>query len=312
MSFSGLIVQIVISSPSDLPNEHREIIARTMRRWNTLHGRIYGIHFSPTDSEEGGAPAFGEYAQNVVNEQIIDDSDMVLAVFTDRLGTATPGHPSGTAEEINRALAQGKEVAVLQNNCQRSPARGADSAEQQVKLNEYIASIRPKAFLASYDSIGRLAEIVEQILSRLASKYRRDANSALLEVAASTSASADVDDSPEASYGIWPRVEVTESVKTDSKGRIRTSKNWYLVLESTLWYPAHDVSFTYLDDKGDPMPEFDLFGDRHDSISILAPAGTARYPIAQSFGSPQSAQCRVEWTDENGELKSTTATVRAV
>jgi hypothetical protein len=64
----------------------------------------------------------------MLNEQIVDDSDMGIGVFTDRLGSPTPEHPSGTAEELNRPLAAGKDVAVLKNDCPRPPVHGGGAA----------------------------------------------------------------------------------------------------------------------------------------------------------------------------------------
>jgi hypothetical protein len=47
----------------------------------------------------GGHSEFGTYAQDVLNDQIVDDSDAGIVVFTDRLGTPTDSHESGTAEK---------------------------------------------------------------------------------------------------------------------------------------------------------------------------------------------------------------------
>lgn len=318
MSFSALIVQILISSPSDLPQEHRDVIARTIRRWNNQHSRFYGIQYSPTDSHEGGAPAFGEYAQDVLNSQIVDESDMVLAIFTDRLGTPTPDHESGTAEEINRGLEQKKDVAVLQNDCQRAPVRSSDADEQRSSLNAFLKSLQSKAFIQQYDSTARLAEIVEQLLSLLARKYRNEASTALVGGIENSGAPASlideaskvpaIDDQGE----IWPRVEVENGVRTDSRGRVRSTKRWYLVLESTLRYPARNVRFRYVDAHGNPVMDFDLRSDRHDAVDVLPPGGSVRFPILQAMGSPDMTQCVVEWDDPDGQTRSTTSTVRTV
>ena len=42
--------------------------------------------------------------QGVINEQLVDDADIVLALFDSRLGQATAAAVSGTAEEITRYL----------------------------------------------------------------------------------------------------------------------------------------------------------------------------------------------------------------
>ncbi|QNJ94840.1 DUF4062 domain-containing protein [Mycolicibacterium fluoranthenivorans] len=295
-------MQILISSPSDLPQEHRDTIARTIRRWNNQHSRFYGIHYSPTDSSEGGAPLFGEYAQDVVNKQIVDDSDMVLAIFTDRLGTPTPDHKSGTAEEIERALSQKKEVAVLQNDCHRAPQRSTEAMKQAEALGSFITSIRPRAFISSYESGGRLAEIVEQLLSTLARKFRTESDAGLktddagiLANAGLVASSAD----DEIERGIWPRIEVNAG-----------NKKWKLVLESNLRYSAKNVSVKYVDSDGGLEELFDLMSHRYKPIASLPPNGKMEFPILQAAQSPSMAQCVVDWEDPDGEGHTTVSTVR--
>ncbi|WP_144445171.1 hypothetical protein [Clavibacter michiganensis] len=317
MSHSAQIVQVMISSPSDLPEEHRAIIQRAMRVWNLTHGKLYGIHFSPTDWQEGGSPAFGTYPQEVLNEQVVDDSDVALVVFTDRLGTPTPEHESGTTEEISRLLEAGKDVAVLQNQIPRSPLRGAQ-VEQKRALEEYLGEIRDRAFMGEYESEERLREITDSLLSRLAAKFKRDLDAAFLpaeprstsvvdtNAADSERSQGDLDES----LGVWPRVEVSDYAETDGKGRLRNKRRWRLVLQSNLNIPVKNVAYHYVNDDGTPS-SFDAFGaDEDRATAIIPPQGSVSFPIFQSMASDGSALCVVEWDDSNGTRRATKATVR--
>lgn len=326
MSYTALVVQILLSSPSDLPVEHHGIVTRAVRRWNSTHGRIYGINYSPTDWQEGGSSGFGEYAQAVLNEQIVEDSDMGLVIFTDRLGTPTPNFPSGTAEEIDLLLKAGKEVAIIMNETQRSPSGRPDSGEQRTALDAYIKQQQAKAFMSSYDSEARLTEIVEQILTRLAVKYRNDSRpsaeaSAPDESRPSSSgnvlsylSTADLPSIDDIEQGIWPRIEVSESQKTDSKGRLKSSKNWKLVLYSTLNYAARNVRFVYLDKDRNIDQTFDVVGSSRDMepIGVFPPRGEVSFPLYLTFGSSTQALCVVEWEDQKGQVHSSEATVRTM
>ncbi|MGV9869636.1 hypothetical protein [Rhodococcus koreensis] len=297
MAYSALVVQMLISSPSDLPREHHEVITRAIRVWNGMHGRVYGIHFSPTDWNEGASPEFGPYPQAVLNEQIVDDSDVALVIFTDRLGSPTRDHPSGTAEEIDRMIKTGKDAAILLNNCPRPPSRGA--SDQQKRLDDYIAEVRKTAFTKDYDSTESLRQVIDNLLGRLASKYRREADAGLKkEVAAEFSGSGQLSaDITAIENGIWPRVEVDDR------------KKWHLVLESTLPHAARNVRFRYEDENGNPS-EFDIMAERHDAIGVLPPKGTAQFPIFAAFGTPPAAMCIVTWEDTEGTQHETRATVR--
>lgn len=308
MSYGALVLQVLISSPSDLPLAHRGLIHQCLRGWNATHGKFYGIHFNPVDGNESVSPGFGDYAQAVVNEQIVEESDVCIAIFTDRLGTATPGgHPSGTAEEVAEVLAAGKDAAILRNLVPREPGTGASAAQQQVELEEYLAEQMAKAFVGDYRSEGALRSVLENLLSRLAAKYRREVEPSPSRMPATGGAfNSDVDEA----LGIWPRVEVSESVETDSRGRPKTRRKKRLVLESDLGYPARNVRYRYEDSNGDPEELFSMRTEDGVLAERLPPRGTVSAPILQSMASPSSAMCVVTWEDARAQEHSTKATVR--
>lgn len=308
MAFSALVLQLLLSAPGDLPELHKSLIQRSIRLWNNQQARFYGIHFSSTDWKEGGTPEFGDYAQGVLNEQIVDDSDAAVVVFTDRLGTPTQEHESGTAEEIARLRQAGKDVAVLMNQCSRPPLTGP-ALEERSRLDKYLTTIGQQAFIGQYDSEQRLVEVMSALLTRIAGKFRREAERGLATPAAAEGDLAD-EEPDGASRGVWPRIEVTESTDTDRKGQIRTRRNWALVLESNINAPVRDVRFRYEDGQGNAVDQFDLRSNRHQSIDVLPPLGSVRFPIRQAFGSPDMAMCVVSWTDAAGNAHETRATVR--
>lgn len=245
----------------------------------------------------------------MLNEQIVDDSDLGLIIFTDRLGSPTPDHPSGTAEEVDRLRNSGKDVGVFLNKCQRGPITGAEALEQKMALDTYLDVLRNQAFIADYDSTERLSEVVSGLLNRVATKYRREADATLTrEPSRPEEDLATVE--PDPSHGVWPRVEVSESPETDSNGRLKTKRRWSLVLESNLDRPVTNVSYRYENNAGQPEAEFDLFASRAEPIAILPPNGSEKFQLLQSMGSPSSAMCVVTWTDPSGAQRTTKATVR--
>lgn len=309
MSYGALVLQVLISSPSDLPPDQRDQIHQALRGWNATHGRLYGIHFNPVDGNENVSPDFGEYAQAVVNDQIVGDSDVCIALFTDKLGTATPGgYPSGTAEEFAEALAAGKDVAILRNLVPRPPQTGRAAAGQRADLEQYLEDQRAKAFVSEYRTDVELRSVLERLLSRLAAKYRREVDPA---TPAATSSPASNDTEEDESSGIWPRVEVSESVDTDSRGRLKTRRSKKLVLQSDLSYPARNVRYRYEDSDGAPEETFSVRDDEGVLAEILPPRGTVSAPIMQVWGSPSSAMCVVSWEDSSGVEHRTRASVRA-
>lgn len=309
MAQSALVLQVLISGPGDFPREHREAIHSVMRSWNAAYGRTFGVVFSPVDYQESASPGTGPYAQAVLNEQIVEDSDTAIVVLTDRMGTPTPAHPSGTAEEVDLMISAGKEVAVYLNDCAREPNRGAEALDQQRALGQFIQRLQERAFTGRYTTLDELRANLNVLLPRVASKFSREVADALVPSPSAPSGAAPDDSAPGPAEGVWPRVEVTESPETDKKGRLRTKRRWRLVLESTVPRPVSNVRYRYEDGQGNPAEGFSLRDDPDNVVEILRPRGSVEFPILRAFGSPSQATCVVTWEDD-GHAHETKATVR--
>jgi hypothetical protein len=91
------IIKVAIASPGDL-TDVRDMIPRIFTRWNNIHSHAYLL----ATMWEGATPELGDHPQQVLNRQIIDESDLLIAMFWTRVGTPTPAARSGTIEEIQR------------------------------------------------------------------------------------------------------------------------------------------------------------------------------------------------------------------
>lgn len=111
VTFQALVVRVLIASPSDA-GEARDRIERTVREWNAARAVAAGVILEPVRWETHGIPELGADAQSVLNEQIVDACDIVMAIFDSRVGTATARAVSGTVEEIQRAHGAGRPVHV--------------------------------------------------------------------------------------------------------------------------------------------------------------------------------------------------------
>jgi len=302
MTYSATILQLLLSSPSDLPPEHKEVVIKAIRVWNNSHGRRLGIHFSPTNWEEGSTPAFGEGPQAILNKQVVDTSDIGLVIFTDRLGTPTPTHGSGTVEEIERLHERGKRVAILRNRSPRRSASGTDAAKQALALEEYLGSIQDRALYREYESLDDLLGAVSLLLTNEASEF------VPTESAGATLAEREEND---LAKGVWPGVEVERSVEVDSRGRPKERTRRYLVLTNDTGVPVTDVSFVYEEPEEEGAHPFDIRPQDHQPVRIMGPGTSQRFPVMQVWGSADSAVCVVSWTDPNGNTRQTRATVVA-
>lgn len=269
------------------------MVIKAIRTWNNSHGRRVAVIFSPTNWEEGSSPEYVVGPQDTLNRQVVDSSDLGLVIFTDRLGTPTKTHESGTVEEIERLHDQGKRVAILSNMVSREPSRDAG---QCAALAAYLDSIRDKALYREYRSLEELLTIVNSTLNDVSfdieppqqSPARRDR------------------EQNELSLGVWPEGDHERYQETDSKGRPTTKTRHRIVLRNDTGVPVTDVSIRLEDSQGNPA-EVRLFSD--EPVARLAPGATHPIPLHLHMGSPTTALCKVTWTDPDGQVHETSATV---
>lgn len=296
MAYPTLALHLLISAPGDVPIEDMAIVRKTISQWNLNLGRHVGLTVLPVSWTEHAAAEFGDRPQAVLNHQIVEEADFAIALFCDRLGTPTGEAESGTAEEINILVEAGKSVAVLVSATPRSPLNGSALDERQ-RLNAYLDELRKSALVFDYANEGVLISHLNNFLSRATAQFQQ-----------SVEASKNVEsEEPDPSEGVWPRAEVRESVKTDSKGRVKTQRNWSLVLHNTSRGPASYVDFEFED-----LPANTLFQVRRQDgpLGTIPPGQEARFPLLLAMGSPDAVDCVVSWTDATGRARETRATVR--
>lgn len=296
MAYRALVLHLLISAPSDVPNEDMAIIRKTISQWNLTLGRTVGLTVLPVSWSEHAATEFGERPQSILNGQIVEESDLAIALFYDRLGTPTGEAVSGTAEEIEILVGAKREVGVLVNTSARKPATGTVLDERR-RLGRYLDELREKAIVLDYADAAELVGHLNNFLSRATGQFQQGVERSREEV------SQDLDPSE----GVWPRAEVRESVRTDSRGRVKAQRKWSLVLHNTSRGPASDVDFEFVD-----MPEEMLFdvGREEGQLGTIPPGEEAQFPLFIALGSPPAVDCVVSWTDANGKARETRATVR--
>ena len=100
------VVPLFISSPGDCDQE-KDAIKRAARAYNDVARTSSNLEVFAFDQRDlfSGAAAPGEYAQTVVNRQL-EEYELYVGVWRERLGTPTPVASSGTMEELERALAR--------------------------------------------------------------------------------------------------------------------------------------------------------------------------------------------------------------
>ena len=153
---TATVLRVLIASPSDVA-EQRQVLTDVVLDWNATHSAAEGIVLMPVKWETHAHPATGDYPQGLINKQIVDDCDILIAAFWSRLGTVTPVAPSGTAEEIERLRSKGKNVLLYFST---APLPQSHDPEQWRMLQEYQRTLQKDTLywnFATSEELYRLA-----------------------------------------------------------------------------------------------------------------------------------------------------------
>jgi hypothetical protein len=126
-----------------------------------------GIVLIPVRWETNAYPASGDYPQNLINKQIVDDCDILMGVFWSKLGTPTPVAPSGTAEEIERLRSRGRDILLYFSTA--SPPQNFD-VEQWEKLKNYQENLRKDSLYWEFSSLDELFRAASRHLASVVHK----------------------------------------------------------------------------------------------------------------------------------------------
>lgn len=287
MPYSAQIYPLLISSPGDVSNDAR-LVANAAHRWSVIYSRNFGTNVLPLYWASHAAAEYGVRPQEALNKQLVEQADIVIALFWHRLGTETGEAESGTVEEIEKAYERGAHVAVLRRR--RHIPSGDLDPDQAKRLDVYLDSIRDKALILEYSDENDLRQHVETILTRVVSTSATKA-----EVQSEEAPGPAATESP---AQVWPRVDRREGVKTDFQGRLKTDNRWFLVLSNTGREPAKHVKY-FLEPDGEGEAPFDPEEDRE--LEVLAPGTDAENQLHMHSGVASQAQCTVTWKDSAGE-----------
>ena len=102
--------QIAQPGPSDVEKEIA-IVKEVIAGWNQTHWETIGWELKTQHWNTDAIPTMAERGQAAIDHQLIDESDIVIAILWTRLGTPTGLAKSGTEEEITRVIS--REIHVL-------------------------------------------------------------------------------------------------------------------------------------------------------------------------------------------------------
>lgn len=110
--YSATVYRIMFGSPSDI-KEEIQVAFQVLNHWNSLHSEQSKIVLLPLHWSISSYPSMGKHPQKILDEQVVEKSDLLICIFGTRLGSPTDTEISGSVEEIKEHRKTGKDVMVF-------------------------------------------------------------------------------------------------------------------------------------------------------------------------------------------------------
>ncbi len=149
---NATVIKFFISSPSDAVQE-RHAICEEIHRINRVYAISHELVIIPFTSDDMFSQS-GNHPQSLVNRELVESCDALIACFKNRFGSPTENYSSGTEEEIEIHRNLGNHVAIffasnVTNNESVDP-------EQTLLLENYRKSISKTSFYEEFEDLSDL------------------------------------------------------------------------------------------------------------------------------------------------------------
>lgn len=170
MSYTATVINVMIASPSDMPQER--LIARdVMSEWNTIHANDKRTVLMPTGWETHSVPDTGDRPQAIISGQLLKDADLLVAMFWTRIGSPTGVARSGTVEEIEEHIGAGKPAMIYFSSAPVRP--DSIDNDQYSALQAFKRSLRARGLFEEYENLSEFrTKFARQLAQTIISKFQ--------------------------------------------------------------------------------------------------------------------------------------------
>ena len=253
----------------------RDSVERSLHQWNSERGEAAGVILLPRRWETAAVPELaGTDGQSVINAQLVDDADIVVGIFHQTLGSATPRAASGTAEELERARDAGKPVHLYFSDMPID--RNHDRAQLEA-LDQFRDSVKHMGLYGSFETVSELESQVRRAIEFDITSLELAEPVRVTHAGAALSAAYKYTREP------------------DGKGRMRT-KRQRIVFRNTGDAPANNVEFTTTaQQEGQDAP---ILLQKVEPFDLAARVGEFSVPVLPYAGSATQVRVDFTWTED--------------
>jgi hypothetical protein len=109
MNKTATVYDVLISCPGDV-DSFVDKVENAIGKFNNFYERENNVILRSISWKNNAFPQYGANPQKILNKQIVDTADFIIAIFWTRFGSKTERYGSGTEEEIERMISSGKQV----------------------------------------------------------------------------------------------------------------------------------------------------------------------------------------------------------
>lgn len=154
---NGTFIRLFIASPGDVHQE-RDEACRMIHNWNAAHSMSRSVLIEPVRVETHSHAVQGGHPQDLINGQLLDRCDLLVAILWSRLGTPTNSDLSGTVQEIREFSEKKGPERVLIFFCDRPLPNSADLPQVQA-VRDFKDSIKGNGLYTPYTEVAEFGSL---------------------------------------------------------------------------------------------------------------------------------------------------------
>lgn len=181
--FNAHVFEVLITSPSDVPEELINNIRQGIYKWNRINSRKENIILKPLRWETDVYSSFTmSEPQAVIGKQMVKNADILIGVFWTRIGTPTRNYVSGSVEEIEKHLDAQKPAMLffLQKNVDQKYLSKRSNKSQYNKLLQFKDKWKEKGICRDFSETDK-GIIIDNLSMLLTDRNNNDYFTRILE-----------------------------------------------------------------------------------------------------------------------------------
>lgn len=151
---------VLLSAPSDVA-QYLDNVKNAIEKFNRELMCVCGTYFVTKHWKSDTFPDTGKSAQDIINEQIVKNSDIVIALFGAKLGTPTQKYESGTIEEISQIVDMGGKAMTF-----FATGKLVDLKDVVPKQLEKVQDFK-KNYFGLYDDFETIEQLEDSVFNAL-------------------------------------------------------------------------------------------------------------------------------------------------